>query len=469
MAKTLNLQEVATLTTLEGKGFVRHSDGTRSELIAGMKLSLGDIVITMPGGKASVQILDGRHFELSRSQGDAIKIDQAVLDVVVDIQDVRVTDLSLVYPYVAHHIVTDPTVDPLSINNEDLSNDLSQLGPIEPANDPAAINDLGGGDLLSGNTYVVLHENPILTQPTPFITEPGHFNNGFIPVNNPGFVPAATPLVHLISAEPPVPAYVPIITLSMATTLLDPTNANLIDTSHSIPLVDDEAGFVAYTVHTTNQNDPQHFNVRVFNGDADTTGHLLVDGLNNPVVVNPLDVNNTFYVPVSEDQEGLNIHVKLEPIDTAVNFSTQELTSVYTVGELGSERDAPASLHISISTPTIDYTESSNGELVAHYQVKLLDAHDAEVKLDHPLTVHWVLQNQFSPNLNVEGDVTFQANQSSGEIVANVPEEDISNTNPTENYTLGLLLDNNVNVTSGASSLQLVQQSLIQITAYIRI
>jgi hypothetical protein len=461
MANTLNMNEIATLTSLQGKGFVRHADGTRSELVAGMKLGLGDIVITMPGSKATVQIADGRNFDLTRSQGDAIKIDQTVLDVLSDIHDVRVTDLSLVYPYVAHHIVTDPTVDPLSLNNDDLSNDLSQINAIDEADEPAAINDLAGGDLLSGNTYVVLHGNPLVTDTKPFTTEPGHFNDGFIPAHNPGFIPAASPLAYLIGgpAPAPAPAYVPIITLSMAaTTLKDPLQNNLIDSSHATPVVDDEAGFVTYTVHTSH-DEPQHFYVRVFDGSNDPVGHLLLDGNNQPVVVIPVhghddNYDNTFYVPVSEAQEGNTVRVQLEPFATDINFTHNELSSSFVVGELGSERDLPpASLHISITAEPFVYAESATAEGVAHYQIRLTDGNNNDVHLDQPLTVHWVLQNQVSPELSVEGDVTFQANQSTAQIDANVPEEGPGINNPTQQYTLGLLLDNNVNVSSSGQQL----------------
>jgi hypothetical protein len=459
MANVLNTNEVATITSLQGKGFVRHADGTRTELVAGMKLGLGDIVITMPGSKATVQIADGRNFDLTRSQGDAIKIDQTVLDVLSDIHDVRVTDLSLVYPYVVHHIVTDPTVDPLSFNNDDLSNDLSQIGTIDQSDEPAAINDLAGGDLLSGNTYVVLHGNPLATDTKPFPTEPGHFNDGFMPTHNPGFNPAASPLAYLIGGPVPAPAYVPIITLTMATTLKDPQQHNLIDSSHATPVVDDEAGFVAYTVHTSH-DDPQHFYVRVFDGGNDPVGHLLLDGNSNPVVVIPVvhpsgDYHdNTFYVPVSEAEEGNTVRVQLEPFATDINFTHNELSSTFVVGEVGSERDLPpTSLHINITAEPFVYAESASVEGVAHYQIRLTDGNNNDVHLDQPLTVHWVLQNQVSPELTIEGDVKFEANQSTAEIVANVPEEGLGNNNTTEQYTLGLLLDNNVNVSSGGQQL----------------
>jgi hypothetical protein len=479
MASTQSLHEVATLTALDGKGFVRHSDGTRSELVAGMKLSLGDIVITMPGGRASVQILDGRHFDLARSQGDAIKIDQTVLDVVTDIQDVRVTDLSLVYPYVAHHIVTDPTVDPLSLNNDDLSNDLSQLSSIDAADEPAAINDLGGGDLLSGNTYVVLNSNPIVTETTPFITEPGHFNHGFTPVNNPGFVPTATPLVHLLAEHAPSapvlpavdsapvqPAYVPIITLSMAsTTYVDPNLHALINNSGPIPVVDDEALALGFNVTTTNHIDPQTFNVMIFDL-AHSDGYLLQDfdsvtGL--PIgthIVDPMSAfdssNNptytdTFYVPISEGQDGQTISVKLVPTDfNAVQYSNQELSSAFKVGELGSETEiSPASLHVDISAPTIDFTESADRELTAVYQVQLTDG-SSVIHNDQPVAIHWILQNTKTPGIFVEGDVVINKNAGSVAITAAVPEEDPSDTSQFENYTLSILLDNSVVVTSGS-------------------
>ena len=456
MAKALNIHDVATLTSIEGKGFVRHADGTRSELVAGMKLGLGDVVITMPSSKASVQLADGRHVDLARSQGDAIKIDQTVLDVLSDIQDVSVTDLSVIYPLVASQVMTDPTIDPLSFVNDEHSNDLSQTTVMDEREEPAAINDAEGGDLLSGNSYVVLHGNPPVTDATPFVTEPAHFNHDFMPEAIPAFVPNVSPLAFLIAEHAPVdtaPAYVPVISLSMATTLLDSNQGNLIDSSNSTPVVDDEAGFLAYTVHTTNHDDPQHFHVRVFIGD-DTVGTLLLDGDSNPLEVNPLDeTNNVFYVPVSEGQEGLTIHVKLEPFATEVNYSAQELSSAFVVGEVGSETEvAPASLHLSIATPTYDYAESGNTELIAHYQIKLLDGNNADVRLDHDLTVHWVLQNQGYAGLTIEGDVTFLANHSTAEIVANVPEEDPNNFGQ-ENYTLGLLLDNNVSVTSGGQPL----------------
>lgn len=216
MAQAQKIVDVATLTNLEGQGFIRHADGTRSELVAGMKLNVGDIVITMPGGKATIQILDGRNFDLVRSQGDAIKIDYSVLDVLTDNQDVKVTDLSFMYSLVAHNIFSETAVDPYIVaSHVDLKDGASDthVQQVDLTNDPeapAALGDTEGGDLLSGNTYVVVKANPIETEPSPFATS--GFNSGFTPVPDHSHGSAPSPLAFLINehvSHPEGPAVIP--------------------------------------------------------------------------------------------------------------------------------------------------------------------------------------------------------------------------------------------------------------------
>ena len=471
MASELNLNDVATLTSLQGKGFVRHADGTRSELVAGMKLGLGDVVITMPSSKASVQLADGRHFDLARSQGDAIKIDQTVLDVLSDIQDVSVTDLSVIYPLVASQVMTDPTIDPLSFVNDEHSNDLSQTTVMDEREEPAALNDAEGGDLLSGNSYVVLHGNPPVTDATPFVTEPAHFNHDFMPEAIPAFVPNASPLAHLIAehtpvvpaaeqvtpsgvtplVEPPPVEPPPIIRLMLdSTTYKDIEGHDLINSQGSTPIVDDESGGLWYRVESQFNDVAQNFNVYVTYGDQQE--QLLQSDWVSPLGYEQSGYENKFFVPILDDALGQNqtVHVRLEPVNPSIEYGQKGLDAAFIVGELGSETEAtPASLHVVISAPIIDPTEASDRELTAVYKVQLTDG-SSVIQNEQAVQIHWILQNSFTPGLFVEGDKTINPLDGSVEISVAVPEEDPKDASNLENYTLTILLDDNVVVTSGS-------------------
>ena len=481
MAKALNIHDVATLTSIEGKGFVRHADGTRSELVAGMKLSLGDIVITTPGGRASIEIADGRHVDLARSQGDAIKIDQTVLDVLSDIQDVKVTDLSVIYPFIASHVMTDPTVDPLSWVNGDHADDLSQAALMDERDEPAALNDADGGDLLSGNTYVVLHDNPVVTDTAPFITEPGHVDHGFNPTNVPAFVPSATPLAYLLAEHAPVtpavdpvtPAVDPVTpAVDPVTPAVDPVTpatitlspapfaANFLDLSNpSLPVVDDEAGYLRYNLTSVNQDAPQNFHVWVTFGSGAET-ELLDPFSGDPLVVSPLGYERSgsddFFVVNLEDHENETVHVRLEPIDPVINFTSNELNSSFLIGELGSETEvSPASLHITVTPDPVSYIESNGNEGTVTYHINLTNSNGDPITLDHALTVRWVFENNHFPGLTQEGTETIPAGSSTWPIEVPIPEElpeDLCTQGVDLNYydqfTFGILLPNDVSVTS---------------------
>ncbi len=96
-------KNVAAVLSLEGAGFVKHPDGTRSPLWQGTKLNLGDIIVTSPGSKAEILLSDGSKFSFGKEKGDAVKIDSSVLDILADVSEVMVTDLSELYPLLNEH------------------------------------------------------------------------------------------------------------------------------------------------------------------------------------------------------------------------------------------------------------------------------------------------------------------------------------------------------------------------------
>ena len=171
-------KNIAALLTLEGAGFVKHPDGSQSPLWQGIKLSVGDIVVTSPGSKAVIVLTDGSEFEFGKAQGDAVKIDASVLDLVSEINEIRVLDLSYLYPLLnnsqvdhssAHIDETAPTL--VVVDGVD-SSEIKELLDGSNATNPAASGDLGGGDLTGGNRYVVLESNPIAHDTNPFSTNP---------------------------------------------------------------------------------------------------------------------------------------------------------------------------------------------------------------------------------------------------------------------------------------------------------
>ncbi len=89
---TLLPNDFAKVAKLEGTGFVRHPDGSMTILKAGMALKMGDVVVTKPGAYATIKLAGGGAVPCGDAKGDAVAIDQTVMDFFEDAQDVKVTD-----------------------------------------------------------------------------------------------------------------------------------------------------------------------------------------------------------------------------------------------------------------------------------------------------------------------------------------------------------------------------------------
>ncbi len=172
-------QNVAALLTLEGAGFVKHPDGSQTQLWQGIKLEIGDIIVTSPGTRAVIVLSDGSEFEFGKDQGDAVKIDTSVLDYVADVNEVKVLDLSYLYPLLNEHqldrvnVPVDESAQAILVADGSDSDGIKDLLDGNEANNPAASGDLNGGDLLSGNRYVVLESRELPHDSNPFATN--HF------------------------------------------------------------------------------------------------------------------------------------------------------------------------------------------------------------------------------------------------------------------------------------------------------
>ena len=77
---------------LDGHATVRHADGSVSALKVGMILKMGDVVITSPGVRASIQVAEGESIPCGDEKGDVLAIDKTVLDFFSDAQDFQPTD-----------------------------------------------------------------------------------------------------------------------------------------------------------------------------------------------------------------------------------------------------------------------------------------------------------------------------------------------------------------------------------------
>jgi hypothetical protein len=84
--------DFAKVAKLEGTGFVRHSDGSITPLKVGMLLKTGDVVVTNPGALASIQLAEGDAIPCGGENGDAVAIDDTILDFFEDAQDVKIAD-----------------------------------------------------------------------------------------------------------------------------------------------------------------------------------------------------------------------------------------------------------------------------------------------------------------------------------------------------------------------------------------
>ena len=148
MANTVNeIHAVATLTKANGKVFVRHPDGTQSILKVGAQLNVGDVVVASPNAHAEIQIADGQLIKIGGTTADALTIDNSILGSASDHQDVK--------------------ADSVTDFNKVLEN-LAKGGDITDDLDPTAAGTTGGGDLMSGNVYVVLDRIVTTTTPSPF-------------------------------------------------------------------------------------------------------------------------------------------------------------------------------------------------------------------------------------------------------------------------------------------------------------
>ncbi|MCX7186824.1 MAG: retention module-containing protein, partial [Methylophilales bacterium] len=150
MANSTNvIHAAATLAKSTGKVFVRHPDGTQSVLKAGAQLNVGDVVVTSPGAHAEIQVAEGQLIKVGGAAGDALTIDKSILDTPADHHDVKAdaaTDFNKIIENLA--------------KGDDIGDNL----------DPTAAGAAGaaGGDLMSGNVYVVVDPIVTTTTPSPF-------------------------------------------------------------------------------------------------------------------------------------------------------------------------------------------------------------------------------------------------------------------------------------------------------------
>ncbi len=127
--------------------FVRHPDGTQSVLKVGAHLNVGDVVVTSPGAHAEIQVAEGQLIKIGSAAGDALTIDKSILDTPADHHDVKAdaaTDFNKIIENLA--------------KGNDIGDNL----------DPTAAGNTGGGDLMSGNVYVVVEPIVTTTTPSPF-------------------------------------------------------------------------------------------------------------------------------------------------------------------------------------------------------------------------------------------------------------------------------------------------------------
>ena len=146
---------------LDGHATVRHADGSVSALKVGMILKMGDVVITSPGVRASIQVAEGESIPCGDEKGDVLAIDKTVLDFFSDAQDFQPVD---------SNTVKNALDDLNKIINPD---DLNNLEATAAGFDPGAV-------VLQSNTPIPLSfqgynfHNPFL----PWSTQ---FNNGAAP------------------------------------------------------------------------------------------------------------------------------------------------------------------------------------------------------------------------------------------------------------------------------------------------
>ncbi|CAN4267723.1 RTX calcium-binding nonapeptide repeat [Methylophilaceae bacterium] len=148
---TTTVQAVATVAKVDGFAIVRHANGTQEVIKVGAQLSLGDVVVTAAGAVANIQLAEGGSVKCGGENPDAITIDKTVLDFFSDAQDTKVADSK--------------TTD-TAFKNTNLGNNNEPVDLNEQLEATAAGGD--SGDVLSGNSYVVLQPIVTTTTPTPF-------------------------------------------------------------------------------------------------------------------------------------------------------------------------------------------------------------------------------------------------------------------------------------------------------------
>ena len=146
---------------LDGHATVRHADGSVSALKVGMILKMGDVVITSPGARASIQVAEGESIPCGDEKGDVLAIDKTVLDFFSDAQDFQPTDSNTI---------------------KDALNDLNKvINPEDLNNLEATAAGFDPGALIIQNST----PNPVSFQGfnyhNPFLPWSTQFNNGAAP------------------------------------------------------------------------------------------------------------------------------------------------------------------------------------------------------------------------------------------------------------------------------------------------
>ena len=403
-------KNTASLLTLEGAGFVKHPDGTQSPLWQGIKLGIGDIVVTSPGSKAVIVLADGSEFEFGKAQGDAVKIDTSVLDVVADVHEVMVLDLSYLYPLLNENQLDHPS----TLADENAATlvvadgiDTAEIRDLLDGNPaPAYGGDLGGGDLTSGNRYVVLESNPIADDTNPFPTNPiPEFSSD---ASQQFVAPESAPLALLMQSfsaafvipevpEVPVPAVPLHISLALDRAFADPA------------LVDDDEP-VTYHVSLSHEAD----------SDITINPVLILNG-----VATPLDA-----IIILKGQLSCDINVKLpeEVDDTTAYYKLLLTVDTNLVGgiDVVPDESSPGDNNQTVVAVNTDLSVLSDF-LSEHYE--------------SAISVDWIgqpLGNSLDDETNYTGsltvtvtDATLSQHITSDPILLDVYAEDLNGLNPT--------------------------------------
>lgn len=350
--------EIAKVAKLEGTGFVRHPDGSITPLKLGMELKTGDIVVTNPGGFASIQLAEGDAIPCGGENGDAVAIDDTVLDFFEDAQDVKVADAK---------------------NLNDVLKDLNNLEATAAGNSDFAF----GANLITANFNPFNYHDPYsglatnvsqpAQQPAPQFGQPVLQQNSIPPGQQP-FVP-----------PPPPPPPPPVTVISVETreiitnvvTVGDPTVSNeytdettrTIDTETNKEIVvitrywKDTTTTVTTTTttkviettttysdgsRTTTSTDPVITSDTKTDTEVNTREEVIYSGTEDPIittdyientVVDPvttnssklIDTNTTTVTDDEEDTITTTVTRTYEDTTTTVTTTTTTRTPVYTI------------------------------------------------------------------------------------------------------------------------------------------